>query len=109
MKNKPFISILLVTMVICAQTYAIDLIPQPVEMKALDGSMTLTKKSTIAYNSPEARKVAEMLAQKLSVPTGFVLKARQGDSGAIQLSLNQSADPAIGKEGYVLEARPTQS
>ncbi len=106
MKNKPFISILLVTMVICAQTYAFDLIPQPVEMKALDGSITLTRESTIVYNAPGARKVAEMLAGKLSLPTGFAFKARQGEAGTIQLKLNQAADTKIGTEGYVLESRP---
>ena len=91
---------------VIAPIYAIDLIPQPVEVKLLDGSLTLTRESTIAYNQPEARRLAEMLAQKLSAPTGFSFQARQGEAGTIQLRLNPAADSAIGKEGYVLESKP---
>ncbi len=106
MKTRLLTAVLLVILTVIAPIYAIDLIPQPVEMKVLDGSTTLTRESTIAYNQPEGRKVAEMLAQKLSVPTGFSFQPRQGETATIQLRLNQTADAALGKEGYVLESKP---
>jgi hexosaminidase len=104
MRTKLFVLILLVVLTLAGQIYAIDLIPQAVEMKLLDGSLTLTGDSTIGYNRPEGGKVAEMLAEKLRVPTGFAFKAQQGEAGTIQLRLNPSADATIGKEGYVLES-----
>ncbi len=106
MKTKLLTAVVLVILSAIAPIYAIDLIPQPVEMRLLDGSITLTRESTIAYNKPEARQVAEMLAQRLSVSTGFPLQPRQGQFATIELRLNDTADPTIGKEGYVLESKP---
>jgi len=106
MTKNPFISILLVFLTMCGYVYSINLIPQPVEARVLEGSMTLTKDSTIGYNTPEAGKVAEMLAQKLRLPTGFPFGVQEGTSGTIQLRLNEAANPTIGKEGYSLDSRP---
>jgi len=106
MKTNSLVVFLLVILCVVGQICAIDLIPQPVEMKLLEGSVTLTRESTIAYNRPEARAVAEMLAQRLSVPTAFPFQPRQGQAATIELRLNDTADPAIGREGYVLECKP---
>jgi len=96
--------VLLVLLLAIAPIYAIDLIPQPVEMKLLDGSLTLTLNSTISYNKPEARSLAVMLAERLKVPTGIGFRLREGEAATIQLRLNDTVVPAIGKEGYVLES-----
>lgn len=89
-----------------AQNNAINLIPQPVEIKTTTGSYTLTSASTISYDKAESQKVADMLVQKLNAPTGFSLKAQQGKLGAIQLNLNASPNAELGKEGYILESTP---
>lgn len=89
-----------------AQQPAIQIIPQPVETIYGKGSFALTKATTIAYNKPEAKAVADMLTQKLNTPTGFALKAMAGTSALIQLNINATQDDRIGKEGYVLEATP---
>jgi hexosaminidase len=87
-----------------AQNPVISIIPMPVEIKQTDGTYTLDKLSTISYDSQEAGKVAEMLAQKLNQSTGFSIKAVQGSSGTIKLILNNVAVPQLGKEGYTLES-----
>ncbi|MFB3905990.1 MAG: beta-N-acetylhexosaminidase [Acidobacteriota bacterium] len=108
MKTKPFVSVLLIFLWVIAPIYAIDLalIPQPVEVKLLEGSLALTSESTVSYNTAAGRQVAEMLARKLSIPTGFSVRALEGHAGTIQLRLNETADLVLGKEGYVLESTP---
>ncbi|MCX6222683.1 MAG: family 20 glycosylhydrolase [Bacteroidia bacterium] len=82
------------------------LIPQPVEIQQSGGSFVLTMASTIGFDNQESRKIAEMLAQKLNVPTGFSIKAQQIRAGAIQFNLNKVFVAQIGKEGYALESTP---
>ena len=89
-----------------AQNMPIQLIPQPVSILQSAGSFLLTNATTISYNQPESRKMADMLTQRLNVPTGFSLKAQQGKTGIIQLNLNASPNAELGKEGYVLEVTP---
>jgi hexosaminidase len=88
--------------VVYAQKPAPPLIPQPVELQQADGNYVLTKASTIGFDNPESRKIAEMLSQKINVPTGFSIKAQQNTTGKIQFNLNKVAAPQIGKEGYTL-------
>jgi len=106
MKTKLMTAVLLLIFAAMGQIYAIDLIPQPVETKILDGSTALTRESSIAFNKPEGREIAEMLARRLRVPTGFPFETRQGQAATIQLRLNDTPDPTIGNEGYILEAKP---
>ena len=67
------------------QGTAIQLIHQPIEIQQSGGNYVLTKTSTIGSDNPESRKVAEMLAQKMNVSTGFSIKAQPNKTGAIQL------------------------
>jgi len=89
-----------------AQNTPLNLIPQPVEVSQNAGSFTLTAKTTISYNKADANGVAEMLVQKLSVPTGLALKAQEGKTGMIQLNLNDTPNAQLGKEGYTFESTP---
>ncbi len=89
-----------------AQNNPIQLIPQPVSIVQSAGSILLTNATTISYNQPESRRMADMLTQKLNVPTGFTLKAQQGKTGIIQLNINASPTAELGKEGYILEVTP---
>lgn len=81
----------------------VNLIPQPVEIKQSSGFYLLTKNTSISFNSTESRKLAEMLVQRLIIPTGFKLNAQQGNKGDIELNLNDLPNQQIGKEGYILE------
>ena len=86
-----------------AQNNPIQLIPQPVDIQPLSGSFSLSKSTSISFNQAAAGTVAAMLAQKLNTPTGMAIKAQQGAKSSIQLNLNASPTPLLGKEGYTLE------
>ena len=102
MKNFLLFFLVMIFAAVQAQNSALNLIPQPVEVKLEKGSFSLTKSTSIGYNKAESRETAEMLDRKLNVATGFNLKATQGNKGAIQLNLNFVPDPQLGKEGYSL-------
>lgn len=85
-----------------AQQNKVSLIPQPVELQVMNGSWTLTGSTSVGYNKPEGRKVAEMLVQQLNQPTGFKISAKQGTTAGIQLNINATADTKLGTEGYTL-------
>ncbi|QJW88523.1 family 20 glycosylhydrolase [Spirosoma taeanense] len=114
MKHVVLILFLLITLTGKAQTNPIHLIPQPVDVKPLTGKFLLTKTTVISYTQPQSRSVAEMLAEKLSTPTGYGFKARQGRvtsgktaaPGSIELSLNTTPSAQLGNEGYTLEVSP---
>lgn len=89
-----------------AQNTLLNLIPQPVEVQQNVGNFALTAKTTISFNKVDASSVAEMLVQKLNVPTGLMLKAQEGKTGMIQLNLNDTPNTQLGKEGYTFESTP---
>lgn len=84
----------------------INLIPQPVSVQPQSGVFTLSKSTTIHYNQADGRAVAEMLIQKLNMPTGFGLVAKAGKTGKIQLNLTDTPNAQLGEEGYTLDASP---
>jgi hexosaminidase len=88
------------------QNPALQLIPMPVEIQQSDGSFVLKNTSTIGYDSPDSRKIAEMLYNKLSLSAGFSIKPRQEKAGSIQFNLNKVPVTQIGKEGYTLVSSP---
>lgn len=102
MKKILFMIMLMAFITLSAQQSAVHLIPQPAEMQVLTGNYTITSVTTVAYNKPEGMQVAEMLVQKINEPSGYNLRAKQGQSGAIQLNLNAAPDQKLGKEGYSL-------
>lgn len=101
-----FCGLLLVGITASAQVNPFAIIPQPVEIQASKGEFVLSSKTAIAYNLPEGRAVAEMLAKRLNTPTGFALAAKQATNGNIQLQLNTVPNNQIGPEGYTLEVLP---
>jgi hexosaminidase len=105
---KKLVSLLLFFSLITVygQNPSIQLIPQPVEIHQSDGVFLLTNTSTIGFNNPEGRKVAEMLEQKLNGATGFSIVLKQDKTGSIQLNLNKVAVAQLGKEGYTLVSAP---
>ena len=102
MKNLLFFFLVVFITNVHAQNTALNLIPQPVELKLEKGFYTLTKSASIGYNKPESSEIAEMLVKKINLATGFKLKATAGIKSAIQLNLNSMPDPQLGNEGYYL-------
>jgi hexosaminidase len=104
MKKVLFLFLILLITKAYGQNNAVHLLPLPVELKTMSGNFTLTSGASIGYNKAEAAKVAEMLASKLNMATGFGFKAKQNKSASIQLNLLDTPSPKIGKEGYTLES-----
>jgi hexosaminidase len=98
--------ILMIELSAMGQIGMISVIPQPVDVRILTGSWTLTSGAVVSYNKPEGKAVADMLVKRLNRPTGFALLAKQGASGNLQLNLNSADDQSIGKEGYILAVSP---
>jgi hexosaminidase len=104
MKKALLLLLIFCIMKVNAQKNEINLIPQPVEMTAGSGSYQLSKSTAISYNKAECRNAADILTQKINLPTGFNLKAKKGEKGNIKLMLNDKENPQLGKEGYNLES-----
>ncbi|MFH0841608.1 MAG: family 20 glycosylhydrolase [Bacteroidota bacterium] len=102
MKKLLTLILLLASIVIYGQNTKISLIPQPSEIQQSAGVFRLSGAAVVAYNALEAKGVAEMLVQKINIPTGFSIKARQGNKGSIQLIINNAPVDKIGNEGYTL-------
>jgi hexosaminidase len=106
MRNFIFYFLFFGTAMTYAQKVSIQVIPQPVSVQQLEGYFVLDQNTTIGYNRSECRQVAEMLKNRLSIPTGFDLIIQEGNSGTIQLNLVNMSDEKVGSEGYRLESSP---
>ena len=73
-----------------------------VEIQQNNGFYILTKGAKVSYNKHAGLDIAEKLAQKLNVATGFGFKAIAGAKGSVQLNLNVTTDSKLGNEGYSL-------
>jgi hexosaminidase len=104
MKSLLMLLMLFTGVKVLAQKNTVQLLPQPVDLQILSGEYTLTAGTTVTYNKPEARDVAQMLVQKINMPTGYELTVKQSQGGSIQLNLLANPDPKLGKEGYTLAA-----
>jgi hexosaminidase len=97
-----FFALLLSLTRVYGQETSLSLIPQPAEARITGSSFQLTGSASVSYNNSSAAEVAGILAGKLSAPTGFRIKAQQGNSGTIQLNINKSLSEKSGKEGYTM-------
>ncbi|MFD2569889.1 beta-N-acetylhexosaminidase [Spirosoma soli] len=109
MKKLLLLVLFLPIVIAKAQTSTVHIIPQPVDVKQRPGTFLLTKATVVAYAQPESRTVAEMLATKLSTPTGYTFTAKPSKlttPGTIQLSLNSLPNAQLGNEGYTVDVSP---
>jgi hexosaminidase len=89
------------------------LVPLPVKVEWTDGTCTLPADTKIVYAGEAAKAEAEMLASMLRPATGFSLPVQPimprvagKVDNTILLSLATDLEPALGKEGYRLDAWP---
>ena len=80
---------------------AIAIIPQPLELKNLGGSVQLNPEAKISYVGDEAKPVAELIASQLRVATGYLLPVSSGTDGFIVFKIVK--DDALENEGYTLK------
>jgi len=101
-------SFLLASFSLLAQQQPISIIPQPVSVQPQQGTFRLTKTTSVHYGQLPAQYAADALVQKLNKATGYSLRSIPGDRGGIQFTLNATPNPALGSEGYTLDASPKQ-
>jgi hexosaminidase len=106
MKKHFIIPFLFIILTACGKTGEVSIIPQPVEIQQGKGSFRLKRGTTITYNNPQVKDVAEMLAMKINMATGFTISAVEGKKGKIQLNINDSQNALNGTEGYSLSVIP---
>src|SRR5262245_8621937 len=84
----------------------VPVVPLPADVHAAPGTFTLTAASRIVVHGGGAAAVAVAngLAAILRPSTGFALPVAGGRAGAADLELRVSSEPALGREGYRLEA-----
>lgn len=89
------------------QSPRIAIIPEPVQLVEKAGMFSLPSHITVlASNAEGMDKVVSALKQKLKI-TGVVIDKLSKVSGpTLNLSINTTADPFIGKEGYKLSVTP---
>lgn len=102
MKKLLVIPSLFIILTAFGQAGEISIIPQPAEMQLGTGSFRLKGRTTITYDNPSGKAVAEMLALKLVQASGFTIKVKEGSRGAIQLNINKEVNSRLGTEGYTL-------
>lgn len=79
---------------------AAGIIPQPNQMKKMDGSLELKPDATIVFADTDARQAAEVLAEYLRPATGFKLPVKAGTQGSVVLQTVKVS--SLGAEGYTL-------
>lgn len=90
-----------------AEKPEIAIIPEPVQLLRLQGHFTLPEDFIIeAPEMDELDQTVAFLKQRLTTPTGFKATVVNGNTpnASIRLKINEITNPAIGKEGYTLNA-----
>lgn len=85
----------------CQQAYA-EITPKPHHIAFTEGQFELTQETEISFNHPDAKPVAEYLAEFLRPPTGYLLpvtKQTHSQRNVITLHL---VDSALAEEQYRL-------
>ncbi len=81
----------------------ISIIPEPVKIVKNDGQFILPANISIyASENPELKTALVDLSDRLTIPTGFQVTKSKSGSAVIMLSINKTADPELGNEGYQL-------
>jgi len=90
-------------------TGTLNIIPVPAVVAEKPGDFTLPKNVTILCpTDKETNITADFLQEKLSKATGSKVTVKSSGKSDIQLVLNQTNDPMIGDEGYVLSVKKNQ-
>ena len=110
---KRLILLLLVPLLLasCSRTVTvseIEIVPEPVFMLKKEGSFTLNRSIAVAtyglgQNSPTAKYIMNSLRHAHMRPS-LVSRSEESD---IELIINDTVNPELGSEGYLLEVRPS--
>src|SRR5688572_356065 len=88
----------------------IHLIPEPVSLHRKTGQFLITPETKIHISEADKSYagVAQYLAMRLRVPTGYDLQvtSKKQSRSVIRLELNKVSSAKLGKEGYTLDVNP---
>ena len=94
-------------MLACFAQENVSIIPQPVKLTLNTGHFILPSNILIsADKNPELKQAIAGLTNRLTVPTGYHVTVNNSGSANIRISMNKTADPEIGSEGYQLTVTP---
>lgn len=77
------------------------IIPQPLELKKLEGLIELNPEAKLSYADAKAESVAQLIASQLRTATGYSLPVASGTDGLIVFKTVD--DDTLGSEGYTLK------
>ncbi|CAL1517871.1 beta-N-acetylhexosaminidase [Chitinophaga sp. MM2321] len=98
-------SLLLLLSLTTIRLQAVNIIPQPSEVKTASGTFTLSGATAIVAG--KSTKEAQQLQQALQEAAGLDLALRpSAKSNFIRLSLNEKLKKELGTEGYLLNVQP---
>ncbi|MBS0030154.1 beta-N-acetylhexosaminidase [Chitinophaga sp. 22321] len=99
-------ALMLLLTVSCLPLQAINIIPQPSEVKTLSGTFSLSGATAIIPGKSAGE--AKQLQQALQETYGLALSLKPGaQSNFIRLTLNEKLRAALGEEGYQLSVNPS--
>ncbi|MDH5599175.1 MAG: family 20 glycosylhydrolase [Cyclobacteriaceae bacterium] len=81
----------------------IMIIPKPVSVELKKGTFTLLKSSKITFNNPDSKNTVEVFINQVNTSTGYKLKAKNDNNGAVQFNLLSDKESTLGKEGYRID------
>ncbi|MFI5154842.1 MAG: beta-N-acetylhexosaminidase, partial [Chitinophagales bacterium] len=87
----------------------ISIIPEPAKLITNQGHFILPSTVTIIADENAGLKTAlSIIHARLSIPTGYHVIEKKSGSGQIRISLNKTANPELGNEGYQLSVTPQE-
>src|ERR1700733_12670680 len=84
----------------------ISIIPEPVKITKNQGHFILPPVITVSADDNQGLKTALAdLNEHLTIPTGYRVTRTNSGSAVIHMTLNKTADPELGNEGYQLTVK----
>ncbi len=94
------------------QNSIIHIVPQPVSLTIQQGYFQLDYSTTILSTGEQTSAIADMLATRLNIPTGFHLSVDKNKSNKIAnviiLRIIENYNSQLGEEGYTLKVSAKQ-
>ncbi|HUX97271.1 MAG TPA: family 20 glycosylhydrolase [Bacteroidales bacterium] len=84
----------------------LSVIPEPVSTNLNSGEFELKENTIIYHNKKEISPLAEYLAEKINIESGFELKIKEGKGKGINLQVREDLESTLGSEGYKLTVEP---
>lgn len=102
MKLQRLLNLLAFIFAFSISANAIDIIPVPQKVQEAKGNFTFKKGTTVSYNTPEAKILAQQLSDRMQELYGVQLTLKE-KSGSVQICINPQLN--MNDEGYILNVK----